>query len=287
MPQIKPGDVVTRKSYSGDIFFKVVKIKHGGKKETAVLKGMDVRLLADAPVSDLELKDATDIFKFRHNCIQRNMDYMKKIHSERSEMREKRLLRGGQNGDEFYEIPGKVLHLDGDEEYLVKCLATYKQVDVDAVGFTIDEEEQPQKVVSLLKEYKPDILILTGHDAFIKGAEDFSKIDNYRNSRYFVEGVSKARQYEPSKDQLVMFAGACQSHYEALIEAGANFASSPQRIFIHAYDPVFLVQKISYAPIYQRLSLKDLISNTITGKDGVGGIETKGCFRLGFPKSPY
>ena len=42
------------------------------------------------------------------------------------------------------------------------------------------------------------------------------------------------------------FAGACQSHFEALIRAGANFASSPSRINIHALDPVYVVGKISF-----------------------------------------
>ncbi len=33
-------------------------------------------------------------------------------------------------------------------------------------------------------------------------------------------------------DELVIFAGACQSHYEEIIKAGANFASSPHRILM-------------------------------------------------------
>jgi spore coat assembly protein len=86
---------------------------------------------------------------------------------------------------------------------------------------------------------------------------------------------------------LVIFAGACQSHYEAILAAGANFASSPQRILIHAFDPVFVVEKIAYSNIHEVLSINDIIDNTITGMDGIGGIETRGRLRVGYPKSPY
>ena len=102
-----------------------------------------------------------------------------------------------------------------------------------------------------------------------------------------MEAVIKAREYEPNRDDLIIFAGACQSHYEALIDAGANFASSPGRVLIHAFDPVFLAEKLAYTSIFDALSLRDILSNTITGTEGVGGIETRGCLRLGYPKGSY
>jgi len=117
--------------------------------------------------------------------------------------------------------------------------------------------------------------------------QDFKDINNYYSSRYFVEAVREARRYEKSRDDLVIFAGACQSHYEAILAAGANFASSPQRVMIHAYDPVFVVEKIAYTSIYDPISIKDIIDGTITGFDGIGGMETRGKYRMGIPKSPY
>jgi spore coat assembly protein len=86
---------------------------------------------------------------------------------------------------------------------------------------------------------------------------------------------------------LVIFAGACQSNYEALLKAGANFASSPKRVLIHAFDPVFVVERLAYTPCHKVIALRELVQNTITGADGVGGLETRGRFRLGYPKSPY
>lgn len=38
--------------------------------------------------------------------------------------------------------------------------------------------------------------------------------------------------------KLVIFAGACQSYFEAIISAGANFASSPARILIDFFRSI-------------------------------------------------
>ena len=49
----------------------------------------------------------------------------------------------------------------------------------------------------------------------------------------FIETVKEARRYEREQaEELVIFAGACESYFEALIMAGANFGSSPARILI-------------------------------------------------------
>ena len=126
-------------------------------------------------------------------------------------------------------------------------------------------------------------MVITGHDSISKGAEDYKDINNYRNSRFFVEAVKKAREYEPNMDQLVIFAGACQSNYEALIEAGANFASSPERVMIHALDPVFICEKVAYTSMATILSINEIIENTITGIKGIGGFQTRGKYREGAP----
>lgn len=61
----------------------------------------------------------------------------------------------------------------------------------------------------------------------------------------------------------------------------------PVRVLIHAYDPVFIAEKVAYTPFYQLINIKEAINDTITGTDGLGGIETHGRLRLGYPKSPY
>ncbi|PWX28429.1 sporulation peptidase YabG, partial [Clostridium perfringens] len=81
--------------------------------------------------------------------------------------------------------------------------------------------------------------------------------------------------------------GACQSCYESILEAGANFASSPNRVLIHCLDPVLVCERVAYTRIDEIVSIKDVIENTITGIKGVGGLQTRGKYREGYPKSLY
>lgn len=282
----KVGDTVGRKSYGMDILFKIMEINE--KTQTAVLKGLDMRLIADAKLDDLAYPDAKAIQSYRRRSEEVQKECIRKIYRRRSLEREQLRNLSGRSPEEFFELPGKILHLDGDPEYLEECLKAYQSLQLDVVGEFVVEKEQPEKVWHLLHQHRPDILILTGHDAYIKNEEnDFQSLKYYRNSRYFVEAVKKARQYEPGKDDLVIFAGACQSHYEELLNAGANFASSPQRVMIHALDPVFLMEKVAFTSINETVNIFEVIKHTITGLDGVGGLETRGKFRLGLPKSPY
>ena len=154
-----------------------------------------------------------------------------------------------------------------------------------AYVYNIPENEQYKQVYSLLQRIRPNILILTGHDAFMKKRNDIYNIDNYKNSRYYVQGVLEARRYEHNLDNLVIFAGACQSNYEQLIRAGANYASSPGRIMIHALDPVFVVEKIACSRIDTIVPIEEVIEQTVTGLKGIGGSETRGKFRWAMPKS--
>lgn len=290
MDKIKTGDIVGRLSYGCDIFFKVIETfsdRNGGKY--ARLKGMDMRLLATSPIDDLFKFEPSEVAAHWHNCMTKNHDCMKKIFQRRQQEHTQRLKRSANPLDkiESFDVPGSVLHIDGDGDYLDLCLTTYRQLSIPANGYCIVEEKQVDEVDKLLRKHRPDILVLTGHDGFLKGTKDFSDIKNYHNSPHFVESVKAARQYERSKDDLIIFAGACQSHFEALLDSGANFASSPQRVLIHAFDPVFVVEKVSYTSIYDPIPLKDIISGTITGFDGIGGMETRGKYRLGVPKSPY
>lgn len=155
------------------------------------------------------------------------------------------------------------------------------------MGRAIAEKDQPEVIVDLVKEIKPDIVVLTGHDSVLREPRDYLNLDNYRNSRYYLESVKNLRNYNSSYDELVIFAGACQSCYERILDVGANFASSPNRVLIHCLDPVFVCEKIAYTRIDKVVSITDVIENTITGIKGVGGLQTRGKYREGYPKSPY
>lgn len=220
----------------------------------------------------------------------RHNDSLKRVMLRRNEEFDQREMSRAESSKKpsFFDLPGRVLHLDGDEDYLKMCLKTYNQLNIEAVGRWVEESKQPDQVLPLLKEHRPDILVVTGHDSLIGGGKKgFKDINNYRTSRYFIKSVQIAREFQPSRDDLVIFAGACQSYFEAILLAGANFASSPSRIFIHAYDPVFIAEKVAFTPIAKTVDLNAAITASVTGIDGVGGVETRGKFRLGMPKSAY
>jgi len=276
---IKEGDIVTRESYGNDIYFKVVRLIEFDGKPYARLKGLDLRLEATAPLADLLRVEQMKVSQFWHQCQLQNLEKMKQTFVRRDEHRKHALGRATKsNIDEVqsFDLPGTLVHIDGDREYLDMCMTSYKQLQIECHGYHVDEEKQAAKVMDLLVEHRPDMLVLTGHDGLIKGAkeEEYRDIKKYHNSQYFVNAVRAARLYEKSRDDLIIFAGACQSHYEALLAAGANFASSPKRVLINAYDPVFVMEKVAYTSIYDPIALKDVIASTITGFDGIGGVET-------------
>jgi spore coat assemly protein len=274
------GDIVARLSHHQDIYFHIVNISIGGNGErSATIKGLNLRLLADAPFSDLVSKNPVEVTNYEREDNKMIYNKLHKLTSQRKI----------EQGDvkEYFEIPGRVLQLDGDQDYLNQCIRTYRQMGIEAKGICKSEVEQPKIIRKILQENPTDILVLTGHDGFLRGKKDFHSMDSYRSSRYFVESVLEARRFQPNRDGLVIFAGACQSNYEAILEAGANYASSPRRMLIHAFDPVFVVERIAFTPMDQIVSVKDILTHTITGTDGVGGIETRGQMRRGYPRSPY
>lgn len=65
-------------------------------------------------------------------------------------------------------MPGKVLHLDGDASYLKKCLDVYERIGVPVYGVHCHEKKMPSMIDSLIDQYRPDILVITGHDAYSK-----------------------------------------------------------------------------------------------------------------------
>lgn len=255
--KINKGDFVTRESYNNDVVFKVINIIDG----IYYLKGAEVRLYADSEEGDLNKCEEPD------NAIEVDNRGTKDIN----------------NSDYFY-LPGKILHIDGDDEYLDKCLKYYKNVGVYAIGKKIKEEDISDQIGMLLKEYKPDIVIITGHDAYYKKKGSKTDINNYKNTKYFIKAINVARSYEKSHDKLVIIAGACQSDYEELIKAGANYASSPKRVNIHALDPAIIAVNVALTERNREIDLKKVLEKTKYGKDGMGGILGNGLMYVGYPR---
>ena len=160
----------------------------------------------------------------------------------------------------------------------------YEDMRVKANGISLSEIDMGSKITSLLKEFEPDIVVITGHDAYYSKKNDISDLNNYQNTSNFIDAVKIARKYEKSHDKLIIIAGACQSNYEELIRAGANFASSPKRINIHALDPAIIASSIALSDRNKSIDLIHLIDRTKYGKDGIGGIITNGTMYVGYPR---
>lgn len=257
MKKIKKGDIVSRASYDNDILFYVEKIvKSDNRSKIAILKGVTIRIEADAPIDDLEVPS--------ESRIQQSLDMInRKLESNYVDNR--RIARYG-----------KILHLDGDRNYSEKTERYYRKRGLNYIVRHIAEFRQPMVIKNLLIKYNPDILVITGHDGMIKNGKNFNDINNYRNSRYFVKAVTEARLWNSNNNELVIFAGACQSYYEALMLAGANFASSPARILIDFIDPLIVAEEISVTSPNRLILMSDLENKIRNGRKAISGIGAKG-----------
>ncbi len=255
------GDLVTRNSYDNDVVFKIIEINGNEVK----LKGMNIRLIADANIDDLKKHDDKD--------IEHEKDFLDRLETKVDLDR-----------NDYFYLPGKILHIDSDMDYLNRCLEYYKKINIWAMGINEKEEDIPRNIIKLLEEYKPNIVVITGHDAYNKRKGNTDDLSAYKSSLYFAEAVKNARKYESSHEKLIIIAGACASYYEELIKAGANFASSPKRINIHALDPAIVAAKMSLSDINKDINLKEILEKTKYGKDGIGGIITKGTMYVGYPR---
>ncbi len=270
LANFRVGDIVTRKSYGGDILFKVINIKKGcDGSDCYVLRGLSYRIEADANGDDLIIQDARTAYIRAVNelnqCKNNINCEMPVFRSFLSRIKNK---------------PGKILHIDSAKDFMDKCTDFYRKSNITCYGKLVSENKQPQVVKQYLQTYKPNILVLTGHDGLKKDAKNIMSLESYANSAYYIEAVKIARSYQPDPDKLCIFAGACQSFYEALMQAGANFASAPKRVLINALDPAIVAQKVSVTENTVVIPSKTIVSLTITGSTGIGGKDTRGQLRV-------
>ena len=276
MNRIRKGDVVARRSHNKDIIFIVkgiVKTKDG---DIAILKGLIDRIEADSDVEDLE--------KIKRQTVKKNLRLLnekmeEKIKDARERYQSESLQEAKRGNDKV--VTGRILHLDGDKRYSQKSHQYYKKLGLNAMVINIPEYKQPKVVYNLLKTYNPDILVITGHDGMIKKEMGFYERSARLYSKYFIDTVKEARRYdEENHKNLVIFAGACQSYFEGLISAGANFASSPARILIDFLDPLVVAEKVAFTEKYKYITIDDIYFELRDGKKGVGGIGANGTMRV-------
>lgn len=148
MREIKKGDMVSRNSYGNDVMFYVKRIiKLSNKQKVAILKGVNVRVEADAPIEDLQIVEKEEQDRHEKELEKR---IRSKIEIEHRESRGKEIVK-----------TGKILHLDGDKRYSEKSMMYYKKMGLSALVKNIPENKQAKVVYRLLSIYNPDILIIT------------------------------------------------------------------------------------------------------------------------------
>ena len=164
MEKIKKGDIVGRKSYGKDILFLVEKIiSKENRQKVAILKGVTIRIVADAILEDLVIIEKERVENNMRSLENKLEDRIKKCVKEPKEcvsLFRRSLL--GRNRSK--EITGKILHLDGDKRYSQKSLKYYKKLELNAIVRNVPESRQEYVVMDLLNRYHPDILVITGHE---------------------------------------------------------------------------------------------------------------------------
>ena len=122
------GDLVTRKSHNNDTVFIITDIID----DICYLKGMNVRLIADSLIEDL--------IKYDNKDIENENTFLERI-KEHDKL----------DRTDYFYLPGKILHIDGDKEYLDRGLKYYEEASIWAMGINETEENIPIKIKNWLE----------------------------------------------------------------------------------------------------------------------------------------
>ena len=239
---------------------KIIFVVETINQEEVVLSGYIYRIKLKSNINEISLADEKQIQK-ENKLLTKSFDRTIKLKTR----------------EKTKAIFGTVLHIDSDKKFLESCLNLYKEMKIHAWGIHLKEEEIYKYIDNIISEITPDIIVLTGHDYFNK--KDDKDLNNYENTNKYIKALRIIRQRFNS-DSVIVIAGACCSHFEALIANGANFASSPKRIHIHTYDPAVIAIKCATTSCNQTIDFNNLIKYIENGKDAYGGIETKGKMKL-------
>lgn len=243
--------------YKKDVKYNLYSIKSIFESK-CIIQGINYRLIREVEIKDIE--------KAKKNLIDKNNQDDEKYRDKIVNLLER---------DKNNYILGKILHIDGDEKYLGRCLELYEKLGVYAYGVKIDEENIYQKIAKYLYEVNPDIIVITGHD-YLKG-DNIKDLSNYKNTEHFIKAIKEIRK---TNQVCCVVAGACQSNFEALIANGADFASSPGRINIHVYDPAIIAVKVATTSFRQMVDMDSIYKYIENGRKAFGGVQTMGKMKI-------
>ncbi|KHF28493.1 Sporulation-specific protease YabG [Anoxybacillus sp. BCO1] len=137
---IQIGDIVARKSYEYDILFRVIDIKEKEGEKEAILYGEDVRLIADAPFSDLVVIDEREKKKREEKEKQHIEQCYKLLRQDYRLLREKseyEATGGYEVKMDFFQLPGRVLHIDGDRFIYENVCSCMNELGFRYMGFIV------------------------------------------------------------------------------------------------------------------------------------------------------
>lgn len=244
--------------YNGDskpILYQVRNIE----EKTATISGVYHRVIKKVDVNDIVVASESD-------CKLLELEEKNRLASyQKLNIRSKK------------HLCGKVLHIDGDSDYLNRCVELYNNVGVYAYGVLSKEEDISKIIQKHIEALTPDVVVITGHDSY--NGTDIKNLSNYTHTSHFCDAIKMIRKIK-GKNDIIVIAGACQSNFEALIASGANFASSPKRINIHTYDPAILAIKAATTDYKKSISLNNIERMIENGLDAFGGVDSFGTMRL-------
>ena len=172
---------------------------------------------------------------------------------------------------------GRILHIDGDKDYLESCMSLYKEMGIYAEGIYIPEEKIKYEIEKIILKTTPDIIVITGHDIY--NGNNIKDLSSYENTKHYIDKVRNIIKKYYYND-VVIIVGACGSNFEALIASGANFASSPARINIHTYDPAVIAIVVASTSVNKNVDFNYCLKLIENGRKAFGGVETKGKMRM-------
>ena len=228
-------------------------------QDEAFIKGLNYRISLLVKISDL--KEAS----------------LEEENQEKELLKKYYVLASNKERNPKKYLLGKILHIDGDKEYLDKCMELYNEIGVYAYGVFLEERKMPELIGEYLDKINPDIIVITGHDLY--NQQGLKNIENYTNTKYYMETVKIIRKRKSSYECCVI-AGACQSNYEALIASGADIASSPKRINVHTFDPAVFAIKVATTSFLKTIDYNEIYKKIENGRNAFGGVETLGKMKL-------
>lgn len=142
-------DVVGRRSYHCDILFRVIDIREEDGRKIAILYGEDFRLIADAPYEDLISIDQTERMKKSQQFRSMEEQSFQLFRQDVSLIKQKQeydATEGYSKELNYFQMPGKVLHMDGDATYLKNVFCYMRRSEFLFMGFTVMKKKCQQRL---------------------------------------------------------------------------------------------------------------------------------------------